>query len=44
MKTGGIRKQAIGNYFYGFVQWDISKQGRNIKANHCKIIGIKVLT
>jgi hypothetical protein len=44
MKTSGIRKQAIGNYFYGFVQWDISKQGRNIKANHGKIIGIKVLT
>ncbi len=32
MKTDGIRKQAIGNYFYGFVQWVISKQGRNIKA------------
>jgi hypothetical protein len=25
MKTDGIRKQAIGNYSYGFVQWDISK-------------------
>jgi hypothetical protein len=34
MKTDGIRKQAIGNYFYGFVQWDISKQGRDIKASH----------
>jgi hypothetical protein len=42
MKTDGIRKQAIGNYFYGFIQWNISKQGRNIKASHGKIIGIKV--
>ena len=42
MKTVGFRKQAIGNYFYGFIQWDISKQGRNIKASHGKIIGIKV--
>ena len=38
MKTDGIRKQAIGNYFYGFIQWNISKQGRNIKASHGKII------
>jgi hypothetical protein len=42
MKTDGIRKQAISNYFYGFVQRDISKQGRDIKASHGKIIGIKV--
>jgi hypothetical protein len=42
MKTDGIRKQAINNYFYGFVQRDISKQGCDIKASHGKIIGIKV--
>ena len=33
MKTDGIRKQAINNYFYGFVQRDISKQGCDIKAS-----------
>ncbi len=40
MKTDGIRKQAIGNYFYGFVQWDIS----NLHTRVSEHLGISALT
>ena len=35
-----IRNYVIGDYFNGFVYWDISEQGGNIKCSHYCVIRI----
>ena len=35
-----MRKYVTGDYFNGFVYWDISEQGGNIKTSHNCVIGI----